>query len=51
MEKWCGDMLPEDLFEHGPVNIYGAADESKECCNNPPWAVRCNQPFWCTTAL
>lgn len=38
------------LFEHGPVNVYGAAEESKECCNNPPRPVRYNQPFWSTTA-
>lgn len=39
------------LFEHGPVNVYGAAEESKECCNNPPKPVRCNQPFWSANVL
>lgn len=38
------------VFKHGPVNIYGA-EESKERCNDPPRAARCNQPSCCTTAL
>lgn len=49
--KWCGvDCLEIYVFQHGPVNIYGAR-ESNEGCNNTPWAARCDRPFWCTTAL
>lgn len=50
---WSGVLtgcLQIYVVKHGPVNIYGA-EESKERCNNPPWAVRRNPPFWCTTAL
>lgn len=34
---WSGEVTwyGGDLFEHGPVNICGAEEESEECCNRP----------------